>query len=163
MRQDMHKVIVERERRGGRGRARGGLGEKNAGIDDLPTKQGIRKRHQRSGLRELNENLAPLKRYLRKQVGRPWNKVYSEIAANLRTTSAVQQHVRHHLWDFVEQHPTIGPRGVVYGQPGWGVSQLLKLRPGDMYIHPTTGLLAVVKRKKAPARKKRAPTARPAR
>jgi hypothetical protein len=32
----------------------------------------------------LNENLNPLKRYLHAQVGRPWNKVYAEIAARIR-------------------------------------------------------------------------------
>ncbi len=49
----------------------------------------------------LNENLAPLKRFLGKQVGRPWDKVYSEIAENLKPTSTVQQHVRDHIEDFV--------------------------------------------------------------
>ncbi len=66
MRKDMHKVIVERPRRGSRGPFRGRLGEKNASLDALPSKQGVRKPHQRYGLRDLNENLAPLKRYLAK-------------------------------------------------------------------------------------------------
>ncbi len=48
-----------------------------------------------------NENLAPLRRYLERQVGRQWDKVYSEIAERLRPTSTVQQHVRDHLSDFV--------------------------------------------------------------
>lgn len=154
MRRDMHKVIVERERRGSRGPFRRGLGEKNTRPDDLPAKQGIRKRHQKVGLRSLNENLSPLKRFLRKQVGRPWDKVYSEISANLRASSAVQQHVRDHVWDFVERHPVLGARGVVYGRMRWGIAQRIELRPGDLYIHPKTGLLAAVKRKKVAAKRK---------
>ena len=49
----------------------------------------------------LNENLAPLRRFLERQVGRPWGKVYAEIAERLKPTSTVQQHVRDHLADFV--------------------------------------------------------------
>jgi hypothetical protein len=38
-------------------------------------------------------------------VGRPWNKVYSEIAAHLRADNTVQQHVRDHLRNFVAINP----------------------------------------------------------
>src|SRR5271166_3005552 len=53
----------------------------------------------------LNENLSPLRRYLERQVGRPWDKVYAEIARRLRADNTVQQHVRHHLADFVAVKP----------------------------------------------------------
>jgi hypothetical protein len=53
----------------------------------------------------LNENLAPLRRYLERQVGRPWDKVYSEISRHLRVDNAVQQHVRDHISDFVAIKP----------------------------------------------------------
>jgi hypothetical protein len=153
MRPDMHKVIVERPRRGSRGPFKGAPWEKNAELGELPAKEGIRKPHSARGtLREFNEHLAPLKRYLHKQVGRPWNKVYSEISSRLRTTSVVQQHVRQHLWDFVERHATLGAKGAVYGAPRAYLGRLLKLRPGSLFIHPNSGLLAKVK----PARKARA-------
>lgn len=42
-----------------------------------------------------------MRRYLHAQVGRPWDKVWSDIAAGLRGTSTVQQHVRDHVFDFV--------------------------------------------------------------
>jgi len=97
MRADMSRVIVERPRRGGgdrRGRA--------VPFENLPQHEGMRRPHQRSGgAKELNENLAPLRRYLERQVGRPWDKVYAEIAKHLRADNAVQQHVRDHLRDFV--------------------------------------------------------------
>src|SRR6202047_4117718 len=98
MRGDMPKVIVERPRRGG-GRARKGRARP---FEELPGKEGMRRRYVLSGDRkELNENLAPLRRYLERQVGRPWNKVYSEIARQFHADSTVQQHVRGHLRDFV--------------------------------------------------------------
>jgi hypothetical protein len=129
MRRDMAKVIVERPRfpdpNPRRGRA--------VKFEDLPKQQGIRRPYIPNG-KALNENLAPLRRYLEKQVGRPWNKVYSEICANLRPTSAVQQHVRDHLHDFV----AVTPRRLA--------NQMRQRRGSDLwhqpfYVDPRTGLL----------------------
>jgi hypothetical protein len=57
---------------------------------------------QGGGSKFFNEHLGPLRRYLAKQVGRPWNKVYSEICENLRVDSVVQAHVRDHVAEYVE-------------------------------------------------------------
>ena len=145
MRADMHKVIVERERLGGPVKYRRPSRESNRALDDLPLKEGIRRPHTLTRTRkQLNENLAPLKKYLRRQVGRPWNVVYREISEHLRPTSAVQLHVRQHLWDFVERNPVIGPDRRVYrgsAREGWP----LQLYSG-LYVHPRTGLLCVVPR-----------------
>lgn len=67
--------------------------------ESQPAKQGMKYRW--ADTKSLNEKLAPLRRYLVRQVGRPWDKVYSEISANLKATNAVQQHVRDHLEDYV--------------------------------------------------------------
>ncbi len=144
MRKDMAKVIVERERRGGRGPARRPPWEKNADPDDLPTKEGMRRRHAFGGDRkQLNENLSPLKRYLRAQVGRPWNVVYRDISAHISPASAVQQHVRVHLWDFVHRHVTICRDGEVITRARFGWPR--RLFCGDLYVHPRTGILSAVK------------------
>lgn len=146
MRSDMHKVIVERPRRGGRGRVRGHRAEKNAALEDLPSKEGVRRRHALSGSRkELNEHLAPLERYLRKQVGRPWDLVYGDICAGLKITSAVQLHVRQHLWDYVERHVTVNRDRRVFSKGGHWLWRVTELRPGTLYVHPETGLLAKAK------------------
>ena len=91
MREDMFKVIVERPRQSW----------------GKPLKTKIRYvkdgRHRITGRRIacehgdqkwLNENLAPLKRYLFKQRGRKWDDVFSEICARLDTGSTVKMHVR---------------------------------------------------------------------
>src|ERR1700674_5320268 len=108
MREDMARVIVERPRikvfncRKGR----------YQDWDDVPSHQGMRRAHALRGDRkQLNENLAPLRRYLEGQIGRPWSKVYSEIAQNLRVDSAIQQHLRDHLRDFVAVKPRRIARG----------------------------------------------------
>jgi hypothetical protein len=149
----MHKVIVERPRRGSRGPYRGVKWEKNARLEDLPTKEGIGRRHVVWGRqKELNENLAPLERYLRKQVGRPWDAVYRDICAGLKVTSAVQLHVRQHLWDYVERYVTIDENRRVFRKPGRWLRWPDALDPGELYIHPGTGLLAVVKaRRRGPS------------
>jgi hypothetical protein len=145
----MHKVIVERPRRKGLGAYRRSRGGRRRELAELPGKEGIRKSYRNRGTdKELNENLAPLKRYLRKQIGRPWNSVYRDISAGLHTGSAVQQHVRDHIWDFVAEHVTLGERGAVLRPPGNRWFGSTPLRPGALYIHPRTGLLLAVKRKK---------------
>jgi len=130
MRNEMAKVIVERPRvrpfksRKGRRRA----------LEDMPTREGMRRAASLSGDRkQLNENLTPLRRYIERQVGRPWNKVYSEIAAHLRADRAIQQHVRDHLRDFV----AVKPRRINGGWRHPGHS--LWYQP--LYVDPVTGLL----------------------
>jgi hypothetical protein len=103
-------------------------------LEDMPVHEGMRRAVSLSGERkQLNENLSPLRRYLERQVGRPWNKVYSEIAAHLRADNAVQQHVRDHLRDFV----AVKPRRVSAGWRGTGHS--IWYQP--LYVDPVTGLL----------------------
>lgn len=129
MRDDMARVIVERPRIPDRGARKG----RSLPLDQLPAHEGMRRPHIRYwGGKELNENLAPLRRYLARQVGRPWDKIYSEIAAHLSVDSAVQQHVRDHLQDFV----AIKPRRL----RGWGHQQDgLWWQP--FYVDPVSGLL----------------------
>jgi hypothetical protein len=71
----MAKIIVERSRHGGDGgKSRPMKGwYKNTPLEDRPTKEGMKRPYGWG--KELNENLEPLKRYLRSQVGRPWNDV----------------------------------------------------------------------------------------
>src|SRR5258708_4981364 len=102
MRSDMSKVIVERPRRGG-GRDRKGRPERE--FEDTPSKQSMKRGH--SDLKDLNENLAPLKRYLGRNVGRSWNKVFSEICENIRMDNAVQKHVRGHVFDYVHRYVAV--------------------------------------------------------
>ena len=61
----------------------------------------------RSRNKWLSENLAPLRRFLRRRLGRPWNDVHSEICAQIGVRSAVQKHVLDHLRHYVELHPIL--------------------------------------------------------
>jgi hypothetical protein len=107
MRADMAKVIVERPRK------KGGAWRKPKGYqrrlsrygDDPPGREGIRGCWA-GGRKMLNEHLGPLRRYLDKQVGRPWDRVFSEICRHIDRNSAVQDHVRDHVADYVNGYTT---------------------------------------------------------
>lgn len=136
MREDMPLVIVERPRLGG-GRTRKGRAHP---LDDLPKQEGMRRPHMRSGdWKMLNENLSPLRRFLERQVGRPWDKVYSEIAKHLRVDNTVQQHVRDHISDFVAVKPR-RRAGTVY-IAGGGKERYDRLWYQRLYVDPDDGLL----------------------
>lgn len=114
MRKDMAKVIVTRPR------VVESFARKGRAIpdEDQPKFIGLRRQvREHGGFKMLNETLAPLRRYLEVQVGRPWDAVYSEIAANLRPSSTVQQHVRDHRWDFVNPRRQPGRYGGYAGRP----------------------------------------------
>lgn len=110
MRPDMFKVIVERERRGG-GRAK--IKSRRVSADsDLPEREGIKWRFQKQWeLKELNENLNPLWRFLLSRINRPWVNVHSEIASQLDTRSVVKKHVLDHLYGWVELDPRFDAMG----------------------------------------------------
>jgi hypothetical protein len=112
MREDMFKVIVERPRSGWRTRRH--KRRTFAGEDALPMKIGMKKHIHATRIHSkwLNENLNPLKRYLRSQLGRPWDDVYSDISATLSPDHTVKQHVREHLDDFVARRIFVRPDGV---------------------------------------------------
>jgi hypothetical protein len=138
MRSDMSKVIVERPRRYG---VSGRNGRPARSYEDMPAKQGMKWGYH--DLKELNENLRPLERYLHRNVGRPWNKVYSEICEHIRIENAVQNHVRGHLKNYVYFHVMSEGKRVF----PIGFSWKVELSTGDLYLCPRTGILRVYKRK----------------
>ncbi|MEZ5995159.1 MAG: hypothetical protein R3C25_05345 [Hyphomonadaceae bacterium] len=141
----MSKVIVERPRLG---RSAAGLrpGRTRAVSDDdgepVRAVRGARApAHDKlQKTKSLNETLNPLKRYLAANVGRPWNKVYSEISAHLKPSSTVQQHVRDHLQDFVATKTRMKD-GAVFVTGRFGGERPLAEDYSLYYVHPRTGLL----------------------
>lgn len=56
-----------------------------------------RKRQYGYDSKNLNENLRPLKRFLKKSVGKKWDDVYSEIKSNVDHRKTIGFHVLQHL------------------------------------------------------------------
>jgi hypothetical protein len=149
MRADMAKVIVERPRKKGcawkkpKGYQRR---LQRYGEDGPPSRERIKARWE-GGSKYLNEHLGPLRRYLDEQVGRPWDRVFSEICAHIDRNSAVQDHVRDHVEDYVTRQVVVidgvlccGDGGYFYGIP----LHQLGFRP--WYVCPRTGLLRRIER-----------------
>ncbi len=147
MRSDMAKKLVERPRHNagdpnwaGRGARRAARVAVQRGDDAaLPTRQPCR---PRARTKWLNENLAPLKRFLRSRIGRPWDAVYSELRAHVRADNTVQAHIMEHLYQCVHRVVTREPDGAItdwsdgaprplYANPWWPA----------LYVDPADGCL----------------------
>lgn len=140
----MAKVIVERPRVGSRAPSRKKGYRKyvqRTDIENLPTREPLLG-HWRGKGRWLNEHLGPMRRFLRSNVGRPWNKVHQELCEHVNFDNPVQSHVLAHVFDYVQQHVEIRGREV-FSLDRWRGSR--PLDPGTMYICPSTGLLKLVR------------------
>src|SRR5262245_18527130 len=102
MRSDMAKVVTERPRRG-HGNPSRKLGRRLRtneydAEDHGPNRAPIARRHQYGyNAKEFSDLLGPLRRYMRKQVGRPCDKVWSELTRNLDSRSLTGQHIFDHI------------------------------------------------------------------
>jgi hypothetical protein len=141
MRNDMAKVVTERPRRGhGNPSRKWGrrLGRHEYEAEDHgPTRAPIARHHQYGwNAKEFSDLLGPLRRYLRKQVGRPWDKVWSEISRTLDTRSLSGRHILDHIGWEVEHHASLGADGRVYHNRWSGLAPV-----SGLYVHPRTRLL----------------------
>lgn len=103
--------------------------------------QPIARRHQYGwNAKEFSDLLEPLRRYLRKQVGRPWDKVWSEITHSLDSRSLTGQHIFDHIQSEVDRHVWLGPDGRLYHTRWSG-----PLPVSGLYVHPSTGVLCYIR------------------
>jgi hypothetical protein len=156
MRSDMHRVLTEPPRRPEPKTTK--AKRKNRRMAKLDPEGAAAP----SGMKQLyagmqkrfSDHEQPLRRYLRRQVGRPWALVYSELSQNLRANSTHGNHLRSHVHRLVATRVTnLGGR---FHDATCGLSQ--SLRPGDLYVDPRTGLLC---RLPDAPRRKRQPNPRP--
>lgn len=148
MRPDMHKIIVERPRWGSalpnhKTALRFSSAKIRLAVDAAEDyDSGPRRASSARRDKELNENLAPLSRYLMSQIGRPWRKVYGEIRQSIDARSATGLHVLQHLEGYVTVHTAL-ENGVVVGAEGWNNGRPVS----GLYVHPASGLLRFSKDK----------------
>ena len=159
MRPDMDEIIIERPRgyRGCRsrkgvayprkkmGRIYGHVSKNDHDNDNAPHYESMGKYYS---TKWLSDNLRPLIRYLSKQVGRPWNKVHSEISQHISLSSTLQKHILDHLKSLVAKEIKIEDGIVYYFWNGtWYRRQSTGFFPG-FYVCPKTGLLKVPSKRK---------------
>jgi hypothetical protein len=152
MRSDMKKVVTERPR------ARGGIKSpkgtnrdfQRIGIEDSPKREKIRQKWKRgyeSNAKQFTDVLGPLYRYLLKQVGRPWDKVYSEIAKELPKDTMQNIHIYTHVWQFVERDvQIINGKPCHKGSFADGLPIVSDGKYEQLYINPKTKLLCKAKK-----------------
>src|SRR5215207_11418212 len=141
MRSDMAKVVTEAPRRGHANPSRKWgrrLRKDEYELDDHGrARASSARRRQYDDPKDFSDLLGPLRRYLRKQVGRPWNKIWSEITQTLDSRSLTGLHIFDHIRWEVEQKAWIGEDARVYRKRQWGA-----VVPVDgLYVHPVTRLL----------------------
>ena len=140
MREDMFKVIVERPRVGRSWASKSKL--RYDKCEERSRVSGHRLVMESNGkTKHLNENLAPLKRYLHKQIGRRWNDVFSEICACLDTGSTVKMHVREHLDDFVLRKVKREADGTLWTAGRWGDPESVVKSWTELYVDPDDGTI----------------------
>lgn len=144
MRSDFEKVLCECYR-GGRGRATSS-GQVRASLrrclDDPDAASGASGYPRQRLLRSrtwFGENLAPLRRYLEAQVGRPWDLVYAEIRAACRPRTAVGMHIYQHLYHFIAVE--VREEGGRLYQVDEAVYGWRRLYPGSLYVDSRDGIV----------------------
>ena len=150
MRSDMAKLIVTRPRVGGNGNVGRMFRQANRSFDDLPTKESMRKKHRRNyNGKEFSDYLAPIKRFIEGTVGRPWDKVYSEICQQLPGDNTIQQHVFLHIDQYIaikvircslsESNTGLVAHDALGGARNYGGRS--RIRPGQLYVDPDDGII----------------------
>ncbi|WP_193790358.1 hypothetical protein [Sphingobium sp. SYK-6] len=139
MRADMFKVIVERPRWGSRHAPPVKLKNDHNDFKQIGLKRHVRERADYS--KSLNENLAPLVRFLQRRVGRRWDDVFSEICEHLDTGSTVKMHVREHLRDFVIFGISQGRHGELLCEGRVLDPDRYSWRRCELYVDPCDGVL----------------------
>ena len=144
MRADMHKIVVERERGGGTPRNRKWHkrleympGEDYE--DEIKFATSGRRRQYGSQSKWFTDVLRPLQGYLHSNLGRPWDKVYSELRNGLDVRKVTGRHIFDHLEFMAKKDCRIGDDRRVYSFP-WGNEVT------GFYVHPTNGLLCFAPR-----------------
>jgi hypothetical protein len=149
MRADMGKVLVERPRlrthSGYSGVGKGYAKQVQKCLDSgdpPPRREGMKTRYGKFR-KFFNENLAPLRRFLDSNVGRPWDKVYAEICQHVDRGNVVQKHVLTHLFDYVVTNVILIDGQPCRGEGGWRYGDSLRTsdRYHCWYVCPKSGLL----------------------
>lgn len=160
MRSDMAKVVTERPRAGARLKDVKGAKKllQDTPAEELPKTEKIRQKWKATGDgKEFTDLLGPLKGYLKKNVGRPFDKVYSEICKCLPPTTLPGRHILGHVFQYVERHVVMVGKVPCHKdhRSFRNHDGPLPISEGDFYVHPENGLLCQVKPKPRQKRKRK--------
>jgi len=138
MRPDIHKVIVERPRRGGI-RDNRKWGQRlsympESDYEDETKFVSASASRQYADPKDFSDFLSPLTGLLRKNLGRPWDKVNGELRRGIDTRTVTGRHVFDHLRWMVTTQCFVDNNRVVR-------DSVRESEVYGFYVHPLTGLL----------------------
>ena len=148
MRDDFSKVLVERERHR--------HGDHFTNYRHLKVfkdqelyyggREGMKVRYNHGYDRKsFNENLNPLRGWLRSCIGKKWDKCYSELRKKFDARSVVNNHILEHLFDYIETNTFVGDKGqVLFHASGYRAEKgplPIKQCYKDYYVCPKDGTL----------------------
>jgi hypothetical protein len=159
MRPDLNKVLTEQPRRGSDARnlkTRARFKSYDEAREDrysLPKTgkmvMGNRELGPHDESKDFTDKLGPLKRWLNSQVGRNWDRVYSEIKQAFPNTNKQNHHLLDtHLMGYINRNATVekskkGRR--VFSADGYAGRR--ELWPGEIYVDPETHVLMTYRRR----------------
>lgn len=133
MREDLNKLLCERERIGhsdryGSYRRLKHFKDESDIEDSDELFTGVGSSHRESmkirygyDTKSFNENLNPLYGFIHKSVGKKWDKIYSEICKVFDKRSVINQHILIHLFQKVETKDiVVGTNGKLWYRPKIG-------------------------------------------
>ena len=147
MRDDLNKQLCERERRGSWRRFGHVRHNKKFAVRDpenTPAREGMKFRASAtSNEKEFNENLNPLLGQVRKAVGRPFDKFYSDLSKTFDKRSVINQHILGHLDDFLCRDLYFDRDGVLtrHGRYGAVDRPLTEYTSIEFYVDPIDGII----------------------
>jgi hypothetical protein len=157
----MGKVITERERTGNPSKGlKTRMDIKWKGEDgdyDIPNRMSSSANRQHGyDAKQFTDVLGPIYRFLDKQVGRPWNKVHSELCEHLDKRKVTHAHVFTHIDSYVEKDVFRGNDKIWYHTTGYSyVSGGVALRRVvGLFVNPKNGLIQRQKPPKEEPKKK---------
>lgn len=151
MRKDMAKMLVETHRstaavtyKDTRKR-----GNDSRGFENAPKREKMKGRYGYD-TKEFGENFPPLVGFLRKNVGRKWDDVYSELCASLKGGGTVIAHTKLHLFrDFLIEKP-YWIDGKPHNTPEWSWKGPTPLSADQPYVDQKGFLRITPQNKKRP-------------
>lgn len=162
MRDDLNKLLCERERSGS-GKSFGYYRHKkgfvpNADGDNVAMRESISRRNRRWGgdCKAFGEFLSPLKGQVRKYCGKRYDAFYSDLCRNFDMSRPINAHLKQHLDQYLipMKDLSVGGDGKVWVRLAYAEDYRLNERPRwghgpEFYVDPRDGIIKRVKNRKA--------------
>jgi len=98
-------------------------------------------RNRQINAKGFSDFLSPLRGAIRKNIGRPWDKVFGEFCEALDRRGLSGYHIWTHLMWEAETNTFLGEDGEVYGRPSLRGFGGRASKVNGFYVHPRSGLL----------------------